>query len=252
MSYLTLNKNNIKDEHICCAFSDKKCKESYEAKKTWIESELENGFVFEKLDQRAKVFLETIPSSKAWVPIFAPNFLYLGCFWVSGKYKKQGHGKALLENAINRCKKLKLKGLVTVVGKKKMHFMSDTKWLLKQGFEIVDETEDGFLLIVLNLSDDTSFAKFNDCVKKQIVNKNKCVVYYSNRCPFSEYHVLSSLKESCEKRGIDLEINKLTTKEEAQNCPSPATIFSMFYKGKFITTDISSCMDSRFDKFIQT
>lgn len=39
--------------------------------------------------------------------------------------------------------------------------------------------------------------------------------------------------------------------EEAQNAPSPATIFSLFLNGKFITTDISSCMDSRFDKVVR-
>ena len=28
--YITLTKENIEKEHICCAFSDKKCKDSYE------------------------------------------------------------------------------------------------------------------------------------------------------------------------------------------------------------------------------
>ena len=27
-NYITLTKENIADEHICCAFSDKKCKDS--------------------------------------------------------------------------------------------------------------------------------------------------------------------------------------------------------------------------------
>jgi hypothetical protein len=33
MAYVMLTKENIKDEHIGCAFSDKKCAESYELKK---------------------------------------------------------------------------------------------------------------------------------------------------------------------------------------------------------------------------
>ncbi len=32
--------------------------------------------------------METVPSELAWVPIVATNYLYIGCFWVSGKYKK--------------------------------------------------------------------------------------------------------------------------------------------------------------------
>ncbi|QZY53938.1 YoaP domain-containing protein [Crassaminicella profunda] len=38
--------------------------------------------------------------------------------------------------------------------------------------------------------------------------------------------------------------------EQAQTAPSSATIFSLFHEGKFITTDISVCMDSRFDKIV--
>lgn len=31
--YITLTEDNIDKEHICCAFSDKKCLEGYESKK---------------------------------------------------------------------------------------------------------------------------------------------------------------------------------------------------------------------------
>ncbi|MCP4720045.1 MAG: hypothetical protein GY860_11360, partial [Desulfobacteraceae bacterium] len=43
---------------------------------------------------------------------------------------------------------------------------------------------------------------------------------------------------------------KFETMEQAQASPSPATIFSLFYNGQFVTTDISVCMDTRFDKII--
>lgn len=44
--FITLNKSNIDSEHICCAFSDKKCTESYQAKKNWFKKEFDNGYVF--------------------------------------------------------------------------------------------------------------------------------------------------------------------------------------------------------------
>lgn len=47
---------------------------------------------------------------------------------------------------------------------------------------------------------------------------------------------------------MPLTIIKLETMEQAQTAPTPATIFSLFYESKFVTTDISACMDSRFDK----
>lgn len=38
--------------------------------------------------------------------------------------------------------------------------------------------------------------------------------------------------------------------EEAQSSPTPATIFSLFYNGKFITTDLSVCTDKQFEKML--
>lgn len=38
--------------------------------------------------------------------------------------------------------------------------------------------------------------------------------------------------------------------EQVQNAPTPATIFTLFYNGKFITTDLSVCIDKRFDKIM--
>lgn len=140
---------------------------------------------------------------------------------------------------------------MTVVGKKKFHFMSDTKWLLKQGFEEVGRISSGFSLLAINFNDNSQNPKFNDSVKSgECPDKKGIVVYYSNRCPFAELHANESLVETAEKRHLPLKVIKLETMEDAQNAPSPATIFSLFLNGKFMTTDLSVCMDSRFDKVI--
>jgi hypothetical protein len=39
---------HLASEHICCGFSDKKCAEGYEMKKTWLANEFENGYVFRR------------------------------------------------------------------------------------------------------------------------------------------------------------------------------------------------------------
>jgi GNAT superfamily N-acetyltransferase len=253
MEYITLTKQNIDTEHICCAFSDKKCANSYEMKKSWLKNEFGNGYVFHRLDERAKVFIEYGPAENAWIPVTAPNYLMIGCFWVSGKYKQHGHGKALLNSAIDAAKAQGKAGLVTVVGTKKYHFMSDTKWLLNQGFEISESLPNGFILISMNFDKSQTENKpyFNESVKSgKCSDKNGLVAYYSNRCPYSEYHITESLTETANKRGLPLKIIKLDTIKKAQSAPTPATIFSLFLNGEFKTTDISVCMDSRFDKVI--
>jgi GNAT superfamily N-acetyltransferase len=246
---IQLTSENIEHEHICCAFSDKKCTESYELKKDWLKREFGNGYVFRRVDARAKVFIEYGPAEKAWLPVEAPNYLLINCFWVSGRYKGQGYGKKLLqlaaEDAINQGKE----GLVTVVGTKKFHFMSDTKWLLKQVFVDCSKLSSGYSLLVKKINPKAPDPKFKDSViTGECAEKKGLIAYYSNRCPFSEFHVTTSLVETAAKRKLPLKIVKLETMEQAQSAPTPATIFSLFYNGKFVTTDLSVCMDSRFDK----
>ena len=248
---ITLDKSNIKEEHICCAISDKKCKDSYELKKDWLRQEFDNGYVFRRIDARAKVFIEYVPAEKGWAPIDAPNYLLINCFWVSGQYKGKGYGKELLRLAMEDAKSQGKDGLVTIVGTTKFHFMSDTKWLLRQGFETCENLSSGFSLLVKKINPKADNPKFKDSVKDlDKVDKNGIVVYFSNRCPFSEYHVTNSLNETAKKRKLPLRIIKLETMEQAQSAPTPATIFSLFYNGKFITTDLSVCLDSRFDNSI--
>ncbi|SMP63751.1 N-acetyltransferase [Anoxynatronum buryatiense] len=249
MSYMTIDQTNIDQEHICCAISDKKCAKGYELKKKWLRNEFEKGFVFRRINERAKVFIEYGPAEKAWIPVTAPKDIMIGCFWVSGKYKGNGHGKALLQEVITDAEQQGKDGLVTVVGTKKYHFMSDTKWLLKQGFVECDTTPAGFSLLSLRFNGKDSMPHFNEQAKRGKCPDDKgYVVYYSNRCPFTEYHVRESLAETVEKRQLNMKVIKLETMEQAQSAPTPATIFSLFYNGEFMTTDVSVCMDSRFDK----
>lgn len=127
--------------------------------------------------------------------------------------------------------------------------MSDTKWLLRQGFEVCESISSGFSLISLNFNKTSSKPIFNESVKSgECPEKKGIVAYYSNRCPYSEYHVKESLTETAKKRNLPLKLIKLSTINKAQSAPTPATIFSLFINGKFVTTDISACMDSRFDK----
>ena len=250
-SFITLDTNNIDNEHICCAISDKKCAEGYALKKEWLKGEFNNGYVFRRLNARAKVFIEYGPAEFGWCPITAQNFLLINCFWVSGQYKEHGYGKALLKSVIDDAQNGHKSGLVTVVGQKKFPFMSDTKWLMKQGFQVIETLPSGFSLLALKLDNRAGNPKFNPCaVSGNTIGKSGIIVYYSNRCPFTEFHIKTTLVETAQKRNLALGIIKLETMEQAQNSPSPATIFSLYLNGKFITTDISVCMDSRFDKIV--
>lgn len=250
--FITLTTGNIEKEHICCAFSDKKCTESYLRKKAWLKKEFAHGYIFRRLDARAKVFIEYGPAENAWAPVVAPGYLLLNCLWVSGQYKGKGYAKALLETIQQEALSQGKQGIITLTGTKKLPFMGDPKWFIRQGFEACQNLPYGFTLLVKKINPTATDPTFKDTVLYgECPDKEGLVAYYSNRCPFSEYHVKVSLTESAQKRNIPLKTIKLETREQAQTAPTPATIFSLYYHGKFVTTDLSVCMDGRFDKLIK-
>lgn len=246
--YINLNQDNISEEHICCAFSDKKCSEGYLAKKEWLKNQFKDGYVFRKLDERGKIFIEYVPAEKAWVPINAPNYMFINCFWVSGKYKGQGHGKALYEYCLKDAKDMN--GLVVVTGSKKQPFMSEKKFFKKQGFVLADTAWPYFELWYKPLKENAPIPQFKEIAKNGKNDKEDgLVVYYTNACPFNEYYVNTELKNIATKKGVKLTIKKLETREQAQNHFVPHTIYSVFYHGKFVTQHILN--EKSFDKFIK-
>ena len=244
---IKLNETNIADEHICCAFSDKKCASGYNAKKEWLKEGFKDDYVFKKLNVRGKVFIEYVPVEKGWLPIDAPNYMLINCFWVSGKYKKQGHGKALLQERVNDAKGMN--GIVAVVGEKKQPFMSDKKFFQKQGFELCDTAEPYFELWYKPLKKNAPIPKFKDIAKNAECDiKDGLAVYYTNACPFTEYYV-AELEVIAAEKGYKIKIIKFESPEQAQNHFVPHTIYSVFKDGKFVTQHILN--EKYFDKFIK-
>jgi len=92
MKIIKLSKENIDNEHICCAISDKKCLDGYNAKKQWLKEQFKKGYIFKKLDVRGKVFIEYVPVEESWLPIDGKNYMLINCFWVSGQFKGKGYG----------------------------------------------------------------------------------------------------------------------------------------------------------------
>lgn len=71
MNYIRITKDNIDNEHICCAMSGKQSV----AKKEWMKQRFDEGLVFYRSEERGKCFIEYIPAENAWVPIEADGYI---------------------------------------------------------------------------------------------------------------------------------------------------------------------------------
>ncbi|WDV47358.1 N-acetyltransferase [Clostridiaceae bacterium M8S5] len=237
MSIITVDINNINDEHICCAISDKKGENCVESKKAWLKKRFNDGLVFKKLDARGKVFIEYIPATKAFAPIIADNYMYINCFWVSGKFKGQGYANVLLNECIKDTKDKGFDGLVILSSKKKKPFLSDPKYLLYKGFKVCDYAKPYFELLYLPFSKTANIPKFRNCSKEGTINEDGIVLYYTNQCPHTEKyaHIIQNISI---QYNIPFKIKKINTLNEAKIAPTPFTTYSLFIDGKFVTNEI--------------
>lgn len=237
MPIIDVNLSNIDTEHICCALSDKKGENCVGSKKVWMKERMRDGLVFKKLDERGKVFIEYIPAENAFIPIDAPNYMYINCFWVSGKYKGKGYANMLLDECIKDAKKKQKDGLVVLSSAKKKPFLSDPGYLKHKGFKVCDSAEPFFELLYLPFKKDAAIPKFKECAKHGETDEKGIVLYYTNQCPHTDKYV-DIVKNAAIVNDISLKIIKINTLQEAQNAPSPFTTYSLFKNGKFVTNEI--------------
>lgn len=247
MNYIRVTRDNIEKEHICCAISNNKDIQ-VSTKKSWMESCFDDGLVFLKSTERGKCFIEYIPAENAWVPIEAPGYLYIDCFWVSGSFKGHGYSNDLLNACIEDAKATGKVGLCVLSSAKKKPFLSDPKHLAYKGFTVADESDCGINLMYLPLEKDAPVPKFKPCAKHPHVEQDGYVLYYTNQCPFNGKYV-PIVEEAARVNGIPFKAIHLETKEEAQSAPAPCTSYALFYNGDWLTNEQQN--DKKFLKLAQ-
>lgn len=233
--YINLNTDNIADQHLCCAIADKKHQAGVQSKRGWLKERLPEGHVFRKLDAKGKVFIEYAPLELAWVPVVGDSYIYIYCLWVSGKYKKQGYGKDLLEYCIADAKAQHKSGVCVLSSKKKKPFLSDKKFMRKFGFETADTTTGDYELLALSF--DGTMPRFTPDAKKQAIDSDRLTIYYGLQCPYIP-NCIAQVSAYCEAHDIPLDLIKVDTLGKAKALPCVFNNWAVFYKGRFQTVHL--------------
>lgn len=235
---IKLNKENIEQEHICCSLADKKGRQGVATKKEWLKQCFDDGLVFLKVDVRGKAFIEYVPAERAWSPIDAADYMYINCFWVSGRFKGKGYGKALLAQCEADARAQGKKGLVAISSNKKRPFLSDKQFFVKHGFQVCDEAPPYFQLLYLEFKEGGIKPKFKERARAaSIANQQGLAIYYTHQCPYSADYVADAIR-AAESRGVKAYSHQYRSYEEAQNAPCGVTTYSLFYNGRYITNEI--------------
>lgn len=243
MELIRLTHENIEQEHICCAISNNRDIQ-VASKKAWLSARLDEGLVFLKGNVRGKCFIEYIPGENAWAPIRADGYMYIDCLWVSGQFKGQGYSTLLLEACIRDSREKGKKGLVILSSKKKLGFLSDSKYLLHKGFSCCDTAAPYFELWYLPFHLDTE----KPCFRHNPAKAGEgFTLYYTSQCPFTAKYV-PIIENMARERGLPFESIHIETKEAAQAAPCPFTTYALYCNGHFITHEILS--EKKFDKIV--
>lgn len=235
MEYIYVTKDNIENEHICCAISNNKDVQ-VSSKKAWLKARFEDGLVFLKSIERGKCFIEYIPAENAWNPIDARGYMYIDCLWVSGSLKGHGYSDDLLSACIEDSKKQGKKGLCILSSAKKKPFLADPKFLKYKGFKESDEADNGIQLWYYPFEENAEKPVFKECAKHPHIDEEGYVLYYTNQCPFNGKYVPIVEKTAIENN-IPFKSIHITSKEEAQNAPTPITTYALFKDGNYITNE---------------
>lgn len=232
--YVTLTKENIDAEHLCCIIRTKKPHPGVEKKREWLRERLSDGHVFRKLDAKGCAFIEYAPLETAWVPIEGDNYYYIYCLWVTGDLKGTGTGKKLLESCIADAKENGKSGICMLGAKKQKAWLSDQSFAKKFGFVTVDETDSGYELLALSF--DGTSPHFCKTAKQEKIDSEDLTVYYDYQCPFILQRV-ETLRSYCEEQGIPSSFIEVDSLEKAKGLPCVFNNFAVFYRGKLKTVN---------------
>ena len=246
MEYIRVTKDNLEEEHICCAISNNKDVQ-VSSKKEWLSDRFDEGLVFLKSVERGKCFIEYIPAENAWNPINAPGYMYIDCLWVSGSFKGHGYSNDLLNECIQDSKDKGKKGLCMLAAAKKKPFLADPKFLTAKGFKVCDEADNGIQLWYLPFDQKADAPSFKECAKHPYIDEKGYVLYYTNQCPFNAKYV-PVLEDTARKNKIAFKAVKIQSRKEAQNAPTPITTYALFHDGEYITNEQMN--DKKFLKLV--
>ena len=224
MEYIRVTKENLEQEHICCAISNNKDVQ-VSSKKAWLAERFDEGLVFLKSVERGKCFIEYIPAENAWNPIVADN-----------------------DECIRDSKEKGKSGLCILSSAKKKPFLADPKFLAHKGFKVCDEADNGIQLWYLPFSADAPIPQFKECARHPKIAERGYVLYYTSQCPFNAKYV-PVLEAVAKEQGVLFKAIHLQSKSEAQNAPTPITTYAFFRDGDYLTNEQMN--DKRFLKVIK-
>ena len=162
--------------------------------------------------------------------------MYIYCLWVLGDKKGMGYGDELMNYCIEDAKAKGKSGICMLGADKQKAWLSDQSLAEKFGFAPVDETDYGYKLLALSF--DGTKPRFAPSAKAGKIAPKELTVYYSDQCPYIAQTV-AFVKKTCTENGVQFFLVHIDSLEKAKNLPCVFNNYAVFYKGNFVTVNLT-------------
>ena len=230
MKIVEVTPENIAAEGIFCAKDFKS--QGFENKRLWYEKQYEQGMrlcILKNEEGKAIGFVEYVPADQAWRPLESPGLLFIQCIMVYAKKdREQGLGALLIDHCEQEAKALGLHGLCTLTSSGA--WVANKKLFKKQGFTKADTR--GRFELMYKTWRAVDKPRLIDWEAKQ-ANYQGWHLIYADQCP---WHIKSveALQKVAKEHGFEINIQRITTVEEAKAAPSGFGVFSLLLDGRLL------------------
>ena len=178
--------------------------------------------------------IEYIPGEYAWRGIEAEGYMVIHCLCIFHKsYRERGTASRMIDECMKDAQEEKKLGVAVVT--RKGAWMVGKELFVKNGFEVVDQAEPDFELLVKKFDKDTPSPKFRGNGDIVLAEYNKgLTIFWSDQCPYIA-KAIHEIRETIKERyGIKANIIEIENHQQAQHAPSPYAIFSLIYDGELL------------------
>jgi N-acetylglutamate synthase-like GNAT family acetyltransferase len=233
--FVELNEGNIYDYGFCGTKNPQH--EGCRRKAEWFKARHKEGMKYLVLyseDKGTIGMIEYIPGEFAWRGIEARGYMVIHCLCIFHRpAREKGVASRMIDACTEDAKKKDMLGAAVVT--REGPWMIGKDIFLKKGFEVVDEAEPDFALLVKKFNKKAPSPRFKgnrDSVLAEY--KNGWTILWSDQCPYIAKSIGEIRKIINERYKIKADIIQITDHEQAQNAPSPYAIFSLIYNGKLL------------------
>ncbi len=221
----------------CCGIKDTE-REGHRCKRAWLEEHLDRGLRARILlteEDRQCGYIEYLPGEQAWRAVDAAGYMFIHCIWTFyKKYQHKGNAAHLVHTCVDDARKAKMLGVAVIARKKPWLASSDL--FLKCGFEVVGTAPPDYGLLVKKLRKAAPNPRFLPIPPDRLREYGSgLTVIRADQCP----HAVKFAREIGEIAESEFKLRPrhvvLRSSREAQNAPTPYSVFSIIFNGTLLS-----------------